>query len=153
MRQNSARTAGAIYPTVNLGPLTTTFTPPNSCSSLTLAYVGHIRGQTDVFQFDYGRTCNFDNRREIDTACLPARYGVAYRNLEEAAEPNDAVLPVFSPATICPAGYTSACSFNGQTTTGTAPPSDETPVTGDMFGFTMSRILGSEQAAVGCCQR
>lgn len=154
VRVNPGRTAQSIYPTVNLGPLTTTFTAPSSCSSYTMAYRGHVRGQTMVYQFDYGKTCGFDDRRVVDAACLPPRYAAAYNNMDGATNEENVVYPVFSPASICPVGYSSACGFAGPTTTGTASAGAETaPITGDRFGFTMSRVLASGQIGVGCCRR
>lgn len=146
----------STYPSANLGSLTSTFTPPASCASLTFAYTGNIRGQTPVLGFDYGKTCDANDRRAADPACFPPRYGVAYNNLVAAADVNNRIYPVYSPATICPAGYTSACGFQGPTKT-LSNPGAAVPTAPDTrsiaFQWTMSGILGSQESAIGCCPR
>lgn len=157
---------GQSYPTANLGPLPTTFTQPSNCASLTLGYSGEING-TSILQFAYGDECNTDDvgRRAIPS-CLPGRYGVAYNQLNPLVEGSSNIYPVFSPASICPPSYISACGFTGATPSSSPVLGSDLPLTSgasaalagkvnasNEFTSVMSHILATDQTAIGCCPR
>lgn len=122
------------YPTVNLGPMTSVFTPPAGCESLTLSYSGNL------LVFDYGRTCEGTASRQLKTSCYPPRYAGAW---------NAQLYPVFSPASICPAGYVSACEYAGATpTTSSLILQSEND-----FAAVMTQILAPTEKAIACCPR
>ncbi|KAJ4163361.1 hypothetical protein LMH87_005096 [Akanthomyces muscarius] len=146
------------YPTANLGSLNPTFTPPSSCASLTVGYVGHYKGPARIITFDYGHACDALSSRGLDPSCYPPRFAAAFNNLNENAEPSDNIYPVLSPASSCPAGYVSACGFtrlaSSSTTSAASDDADSTAlgVTANAgFESMMGQLLGPTQTAVGCC--
>lgn len=122
------------HPTVNLGPMTSVFTPPAGCEYFTLSYSGPL------LVFDYGRTCDGTASRQLRASCYPPRYAAAW---------NAELYPVFSPASICPAGYVSACEFAGATPI----TSSFTHQSKNDFEAVMSQILAPTEKAVACCPR
>lgn len=137
-------------PTVNLGPLTSTFTPPLSCSSLTLSSSFTLRNHMDRIVFNYGRRCLgvVEATPKVDEPCYPPRYGAAFERLQRLTRNN--VYPVFSPASICPSGYTSACGFTSSNAT-IAIASAENVV--NEFEMMMNTLLEETQTAIACCPR
>ncbi|OAA40442.1 hypothetical protein BBO_06026 [Beauveria brongniartii RCEF 3172] len=135
-------------PTVNLGPLTSTFTPPLSCSSLTLSSSFTLRNHMDRIVFNYGRRCLgvLEATPKIDEPCYPPRYGAAFERLQRLTRNN--VYPVFSPASICPSGYTSACGFKSSNAT-IAIASAEHVI--NEFEMMMNTLVEETQTAIACC--
>lgn len=92
-----------ILSRTDLGPLTTTFTPPSSC------FVPHfyINYDTDydVLFPEYGQTCSFGDST-YDSNCFPHDFDNLY--VYDALSSYHAV---YSPASICPSGFRSACAF------------------------------------------
>ena len=114
-----------------LGPLLTTYTPPNECSS----YGGPTYEIGEAY-----RAQGCDNGRVHDTTtCWPSATVVAPEGAFNG-------WGFYSPGTICPSGFTSACadrfSYDGPAVT-----SD--PIPG--FNFQFPLIAG--ESAVGCCPR
>ncbi|PMB63594.1 hypothetical protein BM221_010575 [Beauveria bassiana] len=137
-------------PTVNLGPLTSTFTPPLSCRSLTLSSSFTLRNHMDRIVFNYGRRCLgvLEATPKVDEPCYPPRYGAAFERLQRLTRNN--VYPVFSPASICPSGYTSACGFTSSNAT-IAIASAENVI--NEFEQMMNTLLEETQTAIACCPR
>ncbi len=162
-----------VIPTVNLGPLTTTFTPASSCTSLTY-YAYNLDGTatpvSESLTFRQGWKCLFtqDQYARVDPSCYPPRYADAYYNNVDMAYQGANVYPVFSPASVCPEGYVSACKFTGTTPTSTTPPvvvtigsgttaitstSARTVTISDVFEFEMPKLLKPDETGIGCCPR
>ncbi|KAM3441679.1 hypothetical protein MY4824_001457 [Beauveria thailandica] len=135
-------------PTVNLGPLTSTFTPPLSCSSLTLSSSFTLRNHMDRIIFNYGRRCLgvVEATPKVDEPCYPPRYGAAFERLRRLTKNN--VYPVFSPASICPSGYTSACGFKSSNATIAIATAEHVI---NEFEMMMNTLLEETQTAIACC--
>ena len=135
-----------------LGPLTTTFTRPSSCSLLySVSYANYdvtttsdpvARQAVNCSPYTYSQT-QVEAVLEDDVNCWPPVTGRI---------PNESGLHIltgwglYSPGLICPDGYTTACSA--------ALLNDGTPSTitqGLSFGFQFD-LLPAE-TAVGCCPR
>ena len=110
----------------NLGPLTTTFVPPDSCSDYGIAgtAAGGFRAQECA-----GGTL-LDNAR-----CWPSA------TIAPPAPPL-AGWGFYSPGLVCPTGYASAC---------TAYPSGSSPTTTSGPSFSFNYALLPQETAVGCC--
>ncbi|KAF2230414.1 hypothetical protein EV356DRAFT_344720 [Viridothelium virens] len=114
----------------NLGPLTTTFTPPASCSPiLWWDYQGDVHA--------YSAQACFEEGIVNDSLCWPSRANET-RNFESFLSPLQGY-GVYSPGYICPIGYTSACAnaFSGQITA--------------LRTFAFQYPLMDSEYAVGCC--
>ena len=125
--------------TAVLGPLTTTFTPPSSCS--------------DLYRALYGRSAlaslntNFIAFQAV--TCIGITAGDPYGSMVDdwpcwptvtsmpSSGHNDDGWGLYSPGLICPAGYTTACSSLATTT--------------EAFQFQFSLL--ANESAVGCCPR
>ncbi|KAK4249033.1 hypothetical protein C7999DRAFT_13091 [Corynascus novoguineensis] len=122
---------------INLGPLTTTFTPPAAC---TVAVGERRNGLADFFGIggDYdiawlGQACD-GNKPFDDTSCWP--------ETSKGAEEKEAPLSgwgFYSPGLHCPVGYATACSATG----GKGGKSD----------WPVQFELKNGETAVGCCPR
>ena len=122
-----------------LGPLTTTFTPPPSCS---IIYSQSVFLSSWSPNFQRGAVCtaipaNGDAGVYFDPSCYPS-----------ATAPTQDVMAGFpySPGFICPAGYSTACMA--------AKLSNGLPSTipqGTSFDFPVS--LRAAETAVGFCPR
>lgn len=124
---------------LNIGPLTTTFTPPPQCS--TLAAGSNDNG---VLSFGLGESCSASTRVVDNTSCWPpVNVDIGPLNLDVNGNVNG--LGFYSPGFFCPVGYTTACTqqLNG---VGTAIPLPSGGITGS-FQF---ELLPSE-TAIGCC--
>lgn len=121
----------------NLGPLTTTFTPPPACTVAVGAATGGIGGwlglggQEDVAYL--GQACSWGKAYD-DTGCWP----------ETTAGVEETKAPLYgwgfySPGLHCPVGYATACSATGGSGGGS-----EWPV---------QFKLRAGETAVGCCPR
>ena len=124
-----------------IGPLTTTFTPPSTCSKL---FGIDSTYNPDVFVQAMTCTSIVYSHLNVTSAqiaynpdCWPSRPiagGLTYQS------------GIYSPGFICPKGYTSACS---STFTGNTMPSTSTQRNGYAFQYPLN--LG--ETAVGCCPR
>ncbi|KAH8678453.1 hypothetical protein BX600DRAFT_507398 [Xylariales sp. PMI_506] len=114
-----------------LGPLTTTFTPPASC---TIAWFGGVTSGTA--QAWVAQDCHpvTDYVNEDDLACWPTPTSGAYTpSTSPRVWANG--WGFYSPGLICPSGYSSACSA---TAAGTSD-------------FSMQFPLTAGETAIGCC--
>ena len=91
---SSTTTAESYESRVNLGPLTTTFTPGPSC-------LPFIDGINLVY---LAQTCTTEASLADDPACWPSPSDIV------PSSPPLTGYGVYSPGNICPAGYTTACS-------------------------------------------
>ncbi len=130
------------YPRTNLGALTTTFTPPESCFVIQYLGTGHydITSIGSTMTFIYGYPCH--GMYPADD-CFPNGYASAWGTLQ----PETKTFPILSPGLYCPSGFTSACEY--------AYSDLEAPASGflDEFQATVSAILETTEKAVGCCPR
>lgn len=89
----------APHETLNLGPLTTAFNYPESCSSISSRTV--FFSHTTSLAFAWGAEC----RRFSDPAvCYPPYLGQAIHAIGHTTRST----PVYSPGTVCPTGWTAA---------------------------------------------
>lgn len=107
--------------TNTLGPLTTAWAPPASCT------VGLAANDQEAW---LDQQCK-DDTFGANKACWPPR-------TEGAASLSGALSTwgIYSPGTICPSGKVPACSYDGSKSTG---------------GFQFYFHPGSSQTAIGCC--
>ncbi|KAF2175293.1 hypothetical protein K469DRAFT_508232, partial [Zopfia rhizophila CBS 207.26] len=122
----------------NLGPLTTTFTPPPHCSRAAIACPTcnkAWRGQSC-----YSSASNSKGAMD-DTGCWPRA-----TNYPHSAPL--AGLGFYSPGLMCPSGYTSACATASQTALDA--PTTTIGALGPIKGGFQYPLLAGE-AAVGCC--
>jgi hypothetical protein len=113
----------STYARANLGPLTSTFTPPPDCTTALLLYGGDSTGYL-------GYNCiTIDGQlwSQPAEACRPSR--------TVGIPPKD--FGFFSPGLICPTGYTSACTATG----------------GGHSDWNVEFFLSTSETAVGCCRR
>lgn len=111
-----------------LGPLTTTFTPPASC---TLAATS---GGNDDLQGYLARTCDGILGAYDAAACWPSTSKGA-----PSPSPSFAGWGFYSPGVACPAGYATACLATG----GKSGTSD----------WDVQFTLSAGETAAGCCPR
>ncbi|TWU72295.1 hypothetical protein ED733_003674 [Metarhizium rileyi] len=134
--------------TVNLGALTTTFTPADNCAVLTL--VGYFERAAEDYVTAHvtwmrGITCSsYSTARKAITSCFPERWGPAYNNIDTWAGPN-AVYPVYSPGLACPKGYVTGCTM--------VPPNRDATNVVTSSAATVSKwgALAKGETAFGCC--
>lgn len=121
----------------NLGPLTTTFTPPPECTvavgaaSNGLADFFGVGGAKDIAYL--GQGCSRGKAFDA-TTCWPGT--------SKGAEERDAPLSgwgFYSPGLHCPVGYATACSATGGS--------------GGGSGWPVQFKLRDGETAVGCCPR
>jgi hypothetical protein len=125
--------------TVNLGPLTTTFTPLPDCTSLRAVYWGRSVLPSEVYtlvNLERGYSCA-RTLAEARTECLPMRWGAAYNHVNQNSGVNN-VYPVYSPGLVCPAGYSTGCVMVYSTK-------------GGADTATRWSILQPGESAIGCC--
>lgn len=132
MAANSMPGALTDQPRLNLGPLTTTWTPPASCSTPTWLCI-----ENDCRNVWQGQMCVSGGIQD-DYRCWPltsegAKFPLSYPPLLGWG--------FYSPGVVCPAGYTSACSA-------TVGDDDLGSTTGFAFQFALTR----GETAIGCCQ-
>ena len=105
---------GADITLSNMGPMTTTFTPPISCGTISLD--AEITLTSGVLQVEgvYGGVCAPNT--------IGANPGPQYNNncyptsLLSAYDTAIMQMPMYSPGLVCPKGYTTACTMtHGQT--------------------------------------
>ncbi|KAF2012429.1 hypothetical protein BU24DRAFT_425093 [Aaosphaeria arxii CBS 175.79] len=128
--------ATGTRPRINLGPLSTAFIPPPSCTRPAL--------QSPQFGIArVGQSCADDGPVD-NISCWPSVTAAA---LQPGVETFGG-LGFYSPGTICPTGYVSACGFarpsSGESTSATITPG---PMANGEFQFPL--VLG--ETAVGCC--
>ncbi|KAM7194636.1 UV radiation resistance protein and autophagy-related subunit 14 domain containing protein [Naviculisporaceae sp. PSN 640] len=119
---------------INLGPLTTTFTPPPACATAVLSLGPFENINLPIFNPQsafLGQSC--DDKKGIDaTSCWPP--------ISSGAAVKEAPLQgwgFYSPGVHCPAGYASGCSAVGGATSSA--------------DWDMQFKLGAKETAVGCC--
>ena len=141
------------FPTVNLGPLTTAFEPPDNCNVLALAYHGHRANTSpvlDLYQFNYGQECDvLDDKFSIVSSCVPPRFASAYSGIYGGMD--DGVMPVYSPGLACPSGYQPVCTFYGNNTVAYGSWVDRS--VGATVGGTYMAMLDAKETATGCCPK
>ncbi|ORX96287.1 hypothetical protein BCR34DRAFT_184373 [Clohesyomyces aquaticus] len=122
----------------NLGPLTTTFTPPPHCS-------GAVITCPTCSSASQGQTCFGSNPSSKggvdDTACWP-------RATQYPPTPPLVGLGFYSPGLICPTGYASACSAVSR---GPRDDPGTTILSSGPIGGTLQFPLVAGETAVGCC--
>lgn len=146
--QGSATPTDPPRLTVNVGPLTTTFSPGTGCNNLTLALFGHRALSSTVqsiFEWLYGYQCSYTELVAV-SSCLPSLYGPAYIGLGDQG--NNGIYPVFSPGSICPSGYGSSCFMAPG-----APTSMTTTYSGQTAPLSRWDNIKSSEIAIGCCPR
>ncbi len=136
-------------PRKNLGPLTTTFSAPASCSvidgsfSQSTGLAGQINGKL-------GLQCRYNKAQdgqifEIADDCYPDGLASYIHDGEAWLD----APPVFTPGSVCPNGYTSACTMDRKA-------GDNRPTTKPGL-ITASRavwdLLTVGERAIGCCPR
>jgi hypothetical protein len=109
----------------NLGPLTTTFTPPPACATAVAAC-------PTCNSALLGQSCDAAGAPVDAASCWPAMTGAA-------ASPSAPFhgLGFYSPGVACPNGYASACSATA----------------GASSGWAMQFNLAALETAVGCCPK
>lgn len=111
-----------------LGPLTTTFTAPATCT------VAAVDGTGDDLQGFLAKTCSGLQGPSDDSSCWPGTTTGA-----PAPSASFAGWGFYSPGIVCPSGYATACSATG----GTGGTSD----------WDIQFQLLAAETAVGCCPR
>lgn len=108
-----------------LGPLTTAWTYPSSCTV-------NVHNCLTCLQVLQGQTCTTALARGYmgNTECWPPRSGSSIPTATSG-------WGVYSPGIECPVGYVSACAATGSA------------VTGNAFSFRFS--LSAAETAIGCC--
>ncbi|RMZ92122.1 hypothetical protein DV736_g592, partial [Chaetothyriales sp. CBS 134916] len=119
---------------VDIGTLPSDFTPAPSCD---IAYViSYSYGAPDII---FGAECVTDSygadpEYAYDDSCYPS----------PCADISDDYSPFFSPASICPRGFTSACGITK--TASQAAPAQTGERNSDIF-----YLLSDRETAIGCC--
>ena len=116
----------------NLGPLTTTLTPPAACTVAIGARRGFIGDKDDHVAYR-GQLCS-DNKAVDDTACWPP----TSKGAQERSAPLSG-WGFYSPGVHCPVGYATACSATGGK--------------GGGSGWPVQFKLRDGETAVGCCPK
>ncbi|CEJ83169.1 hypothetical protein VHEMI03190 [[Torrubiella] hemipterigena] len=126
---------------VVVGPLTTDFTPPQSCT--TLGKFADYRADTSaepslsvIWTFKRGRLCA---DVQIADGCLPSQFIQTFSQKLGGGHQLETI-PVYSPGDRCPVGYEGACTMVPQT-----------QMT-DLQGKTLAwAALQYGEMAIGCC--
>ena len=125
-----------------LGPLTTTFTPPQECSYLAAYGVG----SSDVYIPGLDQGCSSSIPGDT-TTCWPAILPSAWSSILQYLSATSTIfngLGFYSPGLQCPLGYASACV--------TATPfSDLSSSYAGNNDFSFQYALESGETAIGCC--
>lgn len=132
----------------NLGPLTTTFTPPSDCSSLLVRTIIDTGGDYNQFYAGYGETCTVDSAGEPSTfvpeSCYPGALADWHNDPDsDIPDRNDPV--AYSPGLVCPVGYETACSLTrhaGGSTSISSSNNDQ---------YDLWNMLKDGETAIGCC--
>lgn len=126
---------------VNLGPLTTTFTPPSSCASfmaLDQALSSAWFPQGKIIEANMAQSCDRWKNFGDDPLCWPP---------PSPTPTGSAALPLhgyglYSPGLICPLGYTRACYQAAGTSPGQLT---------ELVSYNFQYPLEEEEYAIGCC--
>lgn len=133
----------------NLGPLTTTFTPPADCNTLLVRTIITSGDQRyDQFYVGYGETCTVADDGNASTfipeSCYPGAFADWFndpdRNIPDRIDP-----VAYSPGLVCPVGYEIACSLTRSGEAPTASASSDSDIH-DLWD-----ILNDGETAIGCC--
>lgn len=130
-----------------IDPLTTVFQPPPECTALRLLQNTHYSGDVGHGIF-WGLACS---RSELtttytyDSSCFP----VGAENYITPRVDVSSNLVAYSPASQCPEGFHTACSFSKASggSVATAP----TPSYYDWVLDPIERALGDGESYIGCC--
>ncbi|KAH0600247.1 hypothetical protein MHUMG1_01243 [Metarhizium humberi] len=145
--------------TLNLGPLTTTFVPPENCDALTLGMYEDLPQTTEtstLVRWNRGYECptTFHGTLQLISSCYPQRYGPAYDNIKDWMGPN-AVWPFYSPGLLCPSGYATGCTmvYSPPGATESLPTAYPTAFPTSTSYATVSTwtLLSKGQTGYGCC--
>ncbi|KHN97379.1 uncharacterized protein MAM_04976 [Metarhizium album ARSEF 1941] len=140
--------------TINLGALTTTFTPPDDCTSLTARY--YVSDEPKTYRLNYGFTCGGSEAQGVlygrpmaKPTCFPSSFAPAFTcefELSDMVTP----YPVYSPGLVCPHGYGPSCTISRPAAT---PPLDAANTTSysNRAERSIQRMLKAGETAIGCC--
>lgn len=123
----------------NFGPMTTAFVPPPACM------MTYIHDATNLF-FEYDCTINAESRTRYPYAasCYPEGLG---EYAGTGGPEYSSTMAIYSPASLCPQGYETACVMTKSLDAAAAMPTD---------GFD-SRIVWDAlelgEKFIGCCPR
>ncbi len=129
----------------NLGPLTTTFSAPSSCSLVDGSFTKTGGGLNGVVGYACRAVAGNGQIFGADPACFPNSLA-AYISTGDKWLTS---IAVYSPGSICPNGFSSACTM-------TRSANDEPPTTGRLFqtaSRAMFNILEIGETAIGCCPK
>lgn len=140
----------------NLGPLTTTYTAPASCATLTNNYV---LSSADIWGYQYRPDCNTATSTLGD--CLPSGSALDAQYASASNRPsNHWTINYFSPAVDCPSAWTTvgvaardgggSLSSEGVFTTGEPRVRDGQYVSADPANVLMT-ALARDETVVMCC--
>ncbi|KAG8405437.1 hypothetical protein J3458_022092 [Metarhizium acridum] len=145
--------ARSTLQTTNLGALTTTFTPPDDCTSLTNRYFTLDNPRT--YYYNYGFTCNVNGVDGLvfgpmaKPTCFPESFASAFTcefELSDMVTP----YPVYSPGSVCPHGYGPSCTISRPA--GTALYGAANATSGlNLAERKIQRMLKAGETAIGCC--
>lgn len=129
----------------DLGPLTTIFTPPADCTGFQI--IGYSEAGLNVAASFYCYTSSPLNgpdplRTSIIESCYPEGYA-SYYNTYWNEYDKWSKIGVYSPASICPSGYTVACQQARST-------GQQNPFN-DNAAETIWDMLRDGESAAGCC--
>lgn len=125
---------GLGHTLTTVGPLPTTFSLSASCTKDHLVQFAHGDSTGAVVLWNDGQECSSGHYQPFPKdGCLPSRYGSVFAY-------NQGLLPVFSPATACPAGYGPSCTLVRNIDT-------------DTSSVIVWDALSTGQTAIGCCPR
>lgn len=128
----------------DLGPLTTIFTPPVDCTSLQFIEWDALVQNVAVSRYCYESLFWDGPRGSVIKSCFPEGFASLY-NARTADD--DYRIGVYSPASICPSGYTVACvhsRIKGQSN----PFANRKIVSADSAIW---NLLRDGETATGCC--
>lgn len=141
------------YSATNIGALTTTFTPPATCTDAAKS-IGNqvVLSVSDGLTFPVRQDCN----PAVATACFPN--GAAYAKI--VTDDLSPFVPYYSPAINCPAGWSTIAVADAANKTVSgflqpSPASDKT-VTEDVgyfYGRDFVKHLEDKETLVVCCPR
>ena len=129
----------------NLGHLTTIWKPPAPCSTPVLHSTDY--GWDVAIGVHYGIGCTQVDSgivgSTIETSCYPQELAT-YLDAQNAYD----TLPVYSPASDCPNGWSAACTVTRDAVGGESPSTSLVPAE-----KTLRAVLDHGETAIGCCPR
>ena len=141
------------YQFTNLGPLTTTYSPPPSCTTATTDGIEFAKADTPTFVFGW-ESCS------VTTAgkCHPSGSQHDKIKCQAVKTGGMAVFDYFSPGLVCPHGWTTAGKLahgDGSTITreGIFTTDDATPSYPFRIDGVWLNVLASDETLAVCCPR